>query len=279
MMKSVSPLVNPLVNPSLLAESSPSAKPLLKSRRQPNRGFKGLVVFGVAVFHGGLLLLPTPQWWQPSEEPEAEAEPPVVLEESGAIAITTLPVVPQPVPEEEIAPVEPAPLPELSQPPQTILTQVPDTLPEETVKEPEQPEENLPENKTDDRPDPEEPEASEPEAGIAIQFDSDFPHVAGAVSGCYGLENCRRAEGQNYTDTLREISEGLEAQGYELTPYDDNDDSDVRNHRIFEMRLPSDPDAEVKYLNVFGDGLKAAIYIITPNIITQADLQALESGG
>ncbi|MEO0396418.1 MAG: hypothetical protein AAF243_10605 [Cyanobacteria bacterium P01_A01_bin.137] len=278
MMKSVRPLVKPLVQPTEKAEPSPLAKPLLQPHRQSKRGFRGLIFFGVLVFHGGVLLLPTPQWWRPSETPEAEAEPPAILEESGAIAITTLPVVPQPVPE-DIAPAEPAPPPELSQPPQTVLTQVPETLPEQTVEDPEEPEENLPENKTDDRPDPEGPEESEPEAGIAIQFDADFPHLAGAVSGCYGLENCRRAEGQNYTDALREISEGLETQGYELTPYDGNDDSDVRNHRIFEMRLPSDPGAGVKYLNVFGDGLKAAIYIITPNIITQADLQALESDG
>ncbi|MEL6231986.1 MAG: hypothetical protein AAFR24_18940 [Cyanobacteria bacterium J06627_3] len=271
MMKSV----RPLVKPSVSAELSPSAKPLLKPRRQPNRGFRGLIFFGVAVLHGGLLLLPTPQWWRPSEDPDVVVEPPVILEESGAIAITTLPVVPQPLPEETV-PVEPAPLPELSQPSETVLTQVPETLPEDV--EPEQPDENLPENKTDNQPEP-EPEDNEPEAGIAMQFDADFPHLAGAVSGCYGLENCRRAEGQNYTEALQEIGEGLEAQGYELTPYDDNDDSDVRNHRIFEMRLPGDPDAGVKYLNVFGDGLKAAIYIITPNIITQADLQSLESGG
>lgn len=267
--------VRPLAKPSLSAD--PSATPRLRSCRQPNRGFRGLIFLGVAVLHGSLLLLPTPQWWQLSEESEVVAEPPAILEESGAISITTLPVVPQSLPEEPV-PVEPVPPPDLSQPPQTVLTQVPEILPEEVVEDPGE-EENTPlDNKTVDQPEP-DPEESEPEAGIAVQFDSDFPHLAGAVSGCYGLENCRRAEGQNYTDALKEIGEGLETQGYELTPYTGNDDSDVRNHRIFEMRLPNDPDAGVKYLNVFGDGLKAAIYIITPNIITQADLLALESGG
>ncbi|MBE9066216.1 hypothetical protein IQ260_06080 [Leptolyngbya cf. ectocarpi LEGE 11479] len=51
------------------------------------------------------------------------------------------------------------------------------------------------------------------------------------------------------------------------------------------MRLPNEPDAAIKYLNVFGDqpktigdGPEATIYIITPRLITQAELQTLEPG-
>lgn len=240
------------------------------ARLQTDRGL-GVLVTVSAVLHGGLLLLPLPQWWQRSPEPE------IVIEQSDAIAITTLPVVSKPAPA-EIAPV-PAPAPPEVAPP---LTQVPDKLPEEQLEpenleaEEQSPPESSPEENEPEQQEP-EPENSEPEAGIAVQFNSDFPHLVGAETGCYGLDNCRKAEGQNYLDALNEISQGLAAQGYELTPYTENDDSDVRNHKIYEMRLPHDPDAAVKYLNVFGEGLKTAIYIITPHIVTQAELQALEN--
>lgn len=247
------------------------------ARLQTDRGLGVLVTVSV-MLHGGLLLLPMPQWWQRAAEPEPE----IAVEESDAIAITTLPAISKPVPK-EITPVEPPPAPPTTvvQPPP--LTQVPDNLPEEqlaveALETAEQPDsEPLPENNEPEQQEP-EPDNSEPEAGIAVKFNSDFPHLAGAEAGCYGLENCRKAEGQNYLDALNNISQGLEAQGYELTPYDGNDDSDVRNHKIYEMRLLNDPDAAVKYLNVFGEGLKTAIYIITPDIVTQAELQALELG-
>lgn len=246
------------------------------ARLQTDQGL-GIVVAISVVLHGGLLLLPMPQWWQRSVEPEPE----IVIEESDAIAITTLPVVATPVPADmipaDIVPVEESPpvLPAVAPPP---LTQMPETVPEvradaENLEDLEEPDtESPPDNNNPEQQEP-DPENSEPEAGIAVQFQSDFPHLAGAESGCYGLENCRRVEGTNYLDALNTISKGLEAQGYELTPYDENDDSDVRNHKIYRMRLLNDPDAAVKYLNVFGDGLKAAIYIITPRIITQVELQ------
>ncbi|MEO0350043.1 MAG: hypothetical protein AAF282_08340 [Cyanobacteria bacterium P01_A01_bin.15] len=239
------------------------AKSVQASHPAANRRWGILIWLSVAL-HGALLMLPTPGF-QP-----AEPEPEAPIEESGAIALTTLPTIAKPEP---AAPVDPAP-PAVT--PTAPLTQVPEVLPPEVLEDTTEvnelePVPELPLQTTDP-----EPADSEPEGGIAVQFSADFPHLTGSQSGCYGLDNCRIAEGQNYTDALREISERLETQGYTLTPYTGNDDSDVRNHRIFEMRLPSDPDADVKYLNVFGEGLKTAIYIITPRIITQEDLQSLE---
>lgn len=228
----------------------------------------GILIWLSVALHGALLMLPTPGF----KPTEPEPEPPI--EESGAIALTTLPTIVKPEPAVPVNPVPP------SVTPTAPLTQVPEVLPPEALP----PETFEDTNEVDDpEPVPElplqsdpDPADSGPEAGIAMQFGTNFPHLAGAKSGCYGLDNCRIAEGQNYTDALREISEQLETQGYTLTPYTGNDDSDVRNHRIFEMRLPSEPNADVKYLNVFGEGLKTAIYIITPRIITQEDLQSLE---
>ena len=158
-----------------------------------------------------------------------------------------------------------------------LLIQVPETLPEEPIVEEtvDDLEDSEDLEQTFEPADDGDEQDSEPEAGIAVQFSNDFPHLAGAQTGCYGLDNCRRVDGQNYKEALQSIRENLEAQGYVLTPYEGNDDSDVRNHRIYEMRLPEDSEADVKYLNVFGEGLKAAIYIITLRLITPAELQAL----
>ncbi|EKU99320.1 hypothetical protein Lepto7375DRAFT_1347 [Leptolyngbya sp. PCC 7375] len=234
-------------------------------------GLRALVLLSVFL-HGGLLLLPMPQWWS---IPVA-SDPEEVIEESGAIAITTLPIIPQsdpPLQPEAPTIPEPEPVapPPLIQVPDKVLEieelLIEDTLEElEDLEEAEQPIEPSDEDELD-------PENSEPEAGIAFQFGNDFPHLAGSQAGCYGLENCRTAEGQNYIDAVQDITNRLEAQGYELKLYEGNDDSDVRNHRIFEMRLPDQ--AEIKYLNVFGEGLRTAIYIITPRIITQEELQTL----
>lgn len=241
--------------------------------RLPSIGGLGSLVFVSAVLHGGLLLLPLPQWWS------AESEPEVVIEESGAIAITSLPIIaaPETKPEPEtVTPVEPAPIPAEVVPPPPV--QVPENLPDlteppveppvdesETLEELEPVADPFEENELD-------MQDSEPEAGIAFQFSQNFPHLSGAQTGCYGLQNCRITEGQNYIDALQEITDTLEAQGYQLDPYEGNDDSDVRNHKIYEMRLPDA--SEVKYLNVFGEGLKTTIYIITSRIITQEELES-----
>ena len=248
-----------LVKPSLL-------------RRLPT-GLWGLIILSVGL-HCGLLLLPMPRWWLTSTEPDPEE---IVVEENDAIAVITLPKVsPKPAAVRAPAAVE-------SPPP----VQVPETLPaideiyDETYVDDavldDEPVEDITETTDDVENDAAdiEPQPNEPEAGIAFQFNSDFPHLAGSQAGCYGLENCRTAEGQNYVDAVQEIRSRLEAQGYTLTLYEGNDDSDVRNHRIYEMRLPEDSDTEVKYLNVFGEGLKTAIYIITTRIVTQDELETL----
>ena len=246
--------------------------------RIPALGGLGGLVFLSAVFHGVLLLLPMPQWSLTSVEPEPEE----IIEQSGAIAITTLPVIAPPVaqPEPEIIP-PPTPVSEVIEIPP--LTQVPDNLPaidqsivEETWDEADDVDEleqsplepDVDENELD-------PQDSEPEAGIAVQFSHNFPHLAGSQAGCYGLQNCRIAEGHNYRAAAQKIIDELEAQGYELTLYEGNDDSDVRNHRIYEMRLSSN--AEVEYLNLFGEDFTTVIYVVTPRLITKAELQTLET--
>lgn len=242
------------------------------------------------VLHGGLLFLPMPQWWLRATDTDETLEPELedVLEESGVIAITTLPVIAEPE-AEIIAPVAPVPLPEETPP--APLTQVPDNVPNDIPPEapldeledledleelPDPVEEPDPEPPVEkDEPLPPEPEKSnEPEAGIAVPFNADFKHVDGATTGCYGLENCLTVTGKSFKDVAREIRQQLENQGYELSPYD-NDDDNGANHDIYEMRPPDTPDM-VEYLNIFGDGLRDAFYVISPGLITKEDLESLD---
>ncbi len=242
--------------------------------RLPNiRGLSGLVVLS-AVLHGGLLLLPLPQWWS------ADSEPDEVIEESGAIAITTLPVITKPEPK-TIAPVEPVSPPAVLPP--APLTQVPEALPEDTLEELESidvPADIPPENtevpvENDNQLPLDRQNSDDPEAGVAIPFSDDFPHIMGATSGCYGLEHCRTVAGQSFNNVARQIRQDLENKGYELTPYD-NDDGDGANHDIYEMRLLASPEADVQYLNIFGEGFAEAFYIITLKIITREELETLD---
>lgn len=259
-----------LMKPTPLVSSSESL------RKKP---FVNLLVVLSVVFHGGLLLLPMPQGWLKSEEPEqdlADEE----LEQSGAIALTTLPIITKPEP---AVPAESEPTPTIIEPPP--LTQVPDDIlediPEELEEEPEEEPEGknieegieavpaVPPETTDNNLNDQN---NEPEAGIAVPFNDDFPHIIGAQSGCYGLDNCRFVEGQTFRDVAKEILQTLEAKGYELTAYD-NDDSGEGNHRIYKMRLSSNPEGELKYLNIFGEGLTGAFYVITPKVIERGDLE------
>ncbi|NEQ53956.1 MAG: hypothetical protein F6K11_28140 [Leptolyngbya sp. SIO3F4] len=229
-----------------------------------------------------------PQWWLHSVtlEPEIEED----LEQSGAIALTTLPIVAKPEPEQVLP--EPPKLeqiaPAIAEAPPTVIEPPPTQLPEELIEEiPEELEEDEQEE-FEQEPDPPlenlddnqfeaDTDNNEPEAGIAIQFNDDFPHIAGAQSGCFGLENCRIVDGQSFRDVAKAILQDLEAKGYELTPYD-NSDSGGGNHRIYEMRQLSDSDIALKYLNIFGEGLTGAFYVITPELIERGDLESLGLG-
>ncbi len=281
-----------LVRPPTSATASKSVKqPLLSKGLQNHKGL-GLLIFLSVILHGGLLVLPMPQWWLRTAAPESVLDE--ELEQSGAIALTIVPPIANPEPEpiapatdlEPIAPAlpeAPSPViepPPLTQVPEELIAEIPeelekdleDDIQEEPEQEPDPPLENIDDNQLDT-----DPANSDPEAGIATPFNDDFPHIAGAQSGCYGLENCRIVDGQTFRDIAKAIRQDLEAKGYKLIPYD-NSDSGGGNHRIYEMRLLNEPDTEVNYLNIFGEGLTGAFYVITPQLIEREDLEALALG-
>ena len=262
------------VNP--LAQSSTPIK--FSSSKRPRRGLGLLVMVSVA-FHGGLFLLPMPQWWLRSVEPEPKPE--VDVEQSGAIALTILPTIAQP------EPVVPEPAPTVTeQPPftQAPLTQISDDLLEDIQEEIEGEPEDLEEEPEELEDDIEEVPALPPEdldnnleADLAFVFNDDFPHIEGAASGCgnYALENCRTVDGKNSSEVVTFLKQDLEAQGYKLEDVTPEDDDRYDNQKIFKMIDPNDPNAEVKYLNIFGEGLMGAFYVITSELIERQDLEAL----
>ncbi len=232
-----------------------------------------LIVVSLA-FHGVLLSLPMPQWWLTAVK--TKPKPKEILEESGAIALTMLPVVSVP---EASEPVEPNPPPE----PEVIEelpVQVPEAIVEEIahIEEPENindPESAPPEVLPDELP-PTPPDY-EPEAGIAFAFGDDFPHITDTTPGCgnHGLENCRTINGKNFSDIGRSFSEDFRSQGYKVEDITPEDSEEHNNQIIFKIYDPNNPNAEIKYLNIFGEGLNSAFYVLAPNIVTRADLDAL----
>lgn len=243
----------------------------LVNRLRTNPGLWFLIVLS-AVFHGVLLSMPMPQWWLTAEDPDPKQKPEDILEESGAISLTTLPVVATPEPE-VTEPEEPAPppesVPEIIE--QAPVTEVPEDIPQEPedINEPEPvPSDPIPGEPTPD------PADDEPESGVAFAFKDDFPHADGSEAGCgsVNLENCRTVNGTSFNNIATSLREDLEEQNYTLNDITPEDDDRYENHIIFEIIDPNDPDAEIKYLNVLSEDFLSAFYIITPDILTREEL-------
>ena len=177
-----------LVKPSIATGPPKSVKPFL-SRHLQNRSYVGFLIVFSVVLHGGLLLLPMPQWWLHSVAPEPEPEIGADLEQSGAISLTNFPLIakPEPEPEPTIPVIPEVPQPTIESPP---LVQIPEELIEEIREEQEEELVEVIDEEFELEPDPplentdnDQLEAdttnNEPEAGIATPFNDDFPHIAG----------------------------------------------------------------------------------------------------
>ncbi|MDB9526852.1 hypothetical protein PN498_12705 [Oscillatoria sp. CS-180] len=104
-------------------------------------------------------------------------------------------------------------------------------------------------------------------------YSSDFPHVEGSVTGCFGLSDCRRVSSAvSYRSVGRSIVSGLEDQGYSVDLRDDLEDT---GRNVYELIHP-DEGGTVKYLIVFSDVDGSAVYVMSNEILTLGDLQALQ---
>ncbi len=100
----------------------------------------------------------------------------------------------------------------------------------------------------------------------ALPF-ADVPVLAGAETGCYGLGTCHRlVGGMDFRTAGRTLEEQLKAQGYTVRFRDDIEAAGSKTYEITK-------DGETRYLNVLSAGLNDAVYLVTPQPISLADLQ------
>ncbi|MEM8804886.1 MAG: hypothetical protein AAGF01_02405 [Cyanobacteria bacterium P01_G01_bin.38] len=203
--------------------------------------------------------------WEPRGErpkpPQAKSATPEPTE--SAIALSALPK-PLPTPQATTAPPLDPPLTPVSVAPQPTPQLAPILPPPVTESEPA----------AEPTPEPTPALGPEPvEAGIVMPFRDDFPHPAGSTAGCFALQNCRRLENiSSYRQTAQDLVALLEAQGYQVTPRDDADDTGLQLYEIVEA---DSPDGAVQYLSVFSDGIGSAVYTITQEIISLEELREL----
>lgn len=164
-----------------------------------------------------------------------------------------------------------APVPIVPEPSQPI------TPPEPLATEPEEPEltiEPTPTSPVTPPTQPPTPNTLQLEAETVVHFSETFPHLAGTQLGCFGLSNCGRVEGmvRSHRDASRQLIPELESQGYQVTVHNEDD-----GPLVYKLLDPQQPEAEVQYLNIFPDGLGAAVYVITLEPISLEELKQLDS--
>ncbi|MEL6399286.1 MAG: hypothetical protein AAFR26_09395 [Cyanobacteria bacterium J06626_4] len=231
--------------------------------------------------HSLLLLVPMPQ----SSESALRPNPPET--ESDSIAVIMLPE----APEAEVAAV-----PEVTRPAEPVAPPVAESVPlqpnviSEPVLSPAPNPDSLsaPEPGLDTDPElpPEDgltspgfvdpqPAADPASIGPLVGYSDTFPHAAGAESGCFGLGDCRRVVGGgNHRAVAASLINDLENEGYSVDQRDDLDDT---GRNVYEVISPGA--TTTQYLIVFSDGLESAVYVMSDEIITLAELQELAVQG
>lgn len=128
-------------------------------------------------------------------------------------------------------------------------------------------EDNVTEN--DSQPSNVDPDIPSPTSG----YSNDFPHLEGAVSGCFGVTDCRRVSSAgSYRSVARSLVDNLENNGYEVKLLDGLEDT---GRNVYELSLPGSG-GDIKYLMVFSDVDGSAVYVMSSEIMTLGDLQALQ---
>lgn len=266
--------------------------------------FLGMVLISVGA-HALLMPLPIP-----NKPPEAIAEdeqtvakdvPAVTVE---AIPLRSLPASPQKSPPQRSLPPQTA---NRQAPPNRALSAaappVPQPQPEQLVQQPvqQQPEQSInpqPEAPVSDplppdpvspdpvSPDPVSPESpeqeedvnagplqSEYEQGKLVVLADDFPHLANAQSGCFGLSNCLRVPSQgSYRKDAEALVKQMEDSGYQVQP---DETIDEPGHRVYVVEKLSEPD-KTYFLNVFSDS-GSMLYTLSSEIMSLTELQQLAS--
>lgn len=177
----------------------------------------------------------------------------------------------EPVPTVPTAAVEPAtPIASPVQIPNPAVE--PEPLPEEPTEEATQSEDQRPSNANPAfQADESSPENA---AGPLASYGADFPHLAGATGGCFGLADCRQVPNAgSYRAVARSLIDGLKNNGYQVNLRDDLEDT---GRNVYELTRPGNETGQ-QYLMVFSVPDGSAIYVMGREILTLADLQTLSS--
>ena len=230
-----------------------------------------LVVVLSAVAHSLVLWMPMPATRQPAAPSTAESEPAdlsvVVLPQSEAPSAPPPPEPPQPPAPPSAAPIAPPPAPAL------LPT---DVIPESPPPAPPAPAAPTAAPPPDDLPIADGAAESAfvppPNDGPLSSYGDRFPHFEGAVGGCFGLSECRQVSGVgSYRTVARSLIAGLESQGYRVKLRDDLEDT---GRNVYELTPPGN-DPPQQFLMVFSGTDGSAIYVMSPEIMTLEELQAL----
>lgn len=260
---------------------------------KPHALFLGMVSIS-ATLHMAASVAPWPQSPPPEEAlvGDSALESAIDVTTTSAIALTPLPTQSAPTqtpptasPQPTVANISPQPRPIAAPPPEILEADLTLPLPLENPIQPFEEIERLnnPPEQPVSEPDPVVPDddplpATDPaqdtdeEPGVVIQLAADFPHLAGAQSGCYGLSHCHQMSG-SHRQVARQLTAQMRAQGYQLT---EDDTIDGAGHQVFAVVMPQDP-GSLYYLNIFSDGLDSAIYAITVDILSLDELKSLQA--
>jgi len=236
-----------------------------------------------AIAHSLVLWVPLPETETETPSPSANSE--TATEE---ISVVMLPDQESLAPSAEASPSPPPPSPRAAARPPAEATTL---LPTDVISEPVAPEvESPPVPPTSPAP-PAEPappaveelpvdETSTPaftapsSDGPLMGYSDGFPHVAGAVGGCFGLSECRQvSDAGNYRSVARSLIDGLEAQGYAVRLRDDLEDT---GRNVYELTPPNGNDTP-QFLMVFSGLDGSAIYVMGPEVMTLDDLKSLSA--
>ncbi|MEM9504228.1 MAG: hypothetical protein AAGA01_09770 [Cyanobacteria bacterium P01_E01_bin.43] len=231
--------------------------------------------------HSLLLLVPMPQSSESalrpnSPETESDSIAVIMLPEDPEAEVAAVPEITQP--SEPVAPpaAESVPLqPNVISEPVLLPVPDPDNLSAPTPDLNAEPELPLEDGLTSPGFVDPQPAADPASIGPLVGYSDTFPHVAGAEIGCFGLGDCRRVVGGgNHRKVATSLIDDLENEGYSV---DQRDDLDDPGRNVYEVISPGD--TTIQYLIVFSDGLESAVYVMSDEIITLAELQELAAQG
>ena len=225
------------------------------------------------VTHGVVLWLPLPSP-APQEESLSVPQPRdeeiavvVIPEQASAVAPLPQDIESSPAPSADSAPVEAGVLLPTDVAPEAALP--PPPLPSEPMTAPSAKE--LPEAEGT----PQSVVTPPTNEGPLLEYGDGFPHVAGAVGGCFGLSECQRVpNASNFRRMGRGLAGDLTAQDYKVDLLDEFTDSGLN---VYAITAPGS--SEQQFLTIFSlveDG--SAIYILTSERLTLEELKQLANG-